>query len=925
MHILDTFDAIVAKANISSPIGDTVTWILQDEKLNRWLTDEDTRLLWMCGGPGCGKSVMAGFIMDFIQKSHPESTLCYFFCEKNIQNQDSTEGILRGLLHQLFTQKPELLEYAINCHQTVREFWSRSRPLWEILLRSIKDERAEQVFLVIDGFDESEGLESTQLLKWILAELPSIRIKIMFTSRPDGDYFNLFKRSGFNKDGTKCLNRTLIISLGAEHYWNMVQKDIQTFIELKVTEIGDTSGLNPETRAIIRAKISQKAGSTFLWVALIMQILESSASMSLASIDRVLEKLPESLEQAYHEMLSQVDNDSRPMSLKMLKVITAARRPLTLNELQEAFAIQPQSRSKADLAKHFEPFLERTARQLCKQLITIHDGKTRFIHSTVRDFLLCERKKEKSDLWYDFSGSEAKATMASICNSYLLLSDFRDKPLIIEDYIHGEKEQSVIQQYKFLHPFLTYAALNWADHFRTCEASASSESIDQAMRLSNVASNTYRTWFSIYCGAQPKSFGYPQGLSSCHLAAFNGHTTVLFQLMDRRINIELLDNAGWSPLHWACYGGHVSIVTQLLEAGAVPVNQSTPSRPGVLQMAVSGGHLAIVQILLEVVTQQDGSGKPIPSDVATLAIQTLSKGRMLLGEADMCRKVTDALLAYTKKSRAFRTAVERAEKLKKERDLLKISLHRSARRGDIEDVRAILKASFKIDDNENVLEAAVRSGNLALVKLLVEAGAQVNVAAGPGPKPDGHYTALQAAAERGDLEMVKYLLEAGADVNAMPSYHCGMTVLQAAVSSGNQDVVTLLLEAYADVHADPASWMGVTAMQAAARGGHLAIAKQLKEAGASVNEPAQWRGNTTLQWACQRGHTEFVKWLLQFETTLDALNEEPNRQQTAWQLAKGKDEIRELLKAAGARCVEKHKGFDYMYDSDENLKPEYAH
>jgi ankyrin repeat protein len=59
--------------------------------------------------------------------------------------------------------------------------------------------------------------------------------------------------------------------------------------------------------------------------------------------------------------------------------------------------------------------------------------------------------------------------------------------------------------------------------------------------------------------------------------------------------------------------------------------------------------------------------------------------------------------------------------------------------------------------------------------------------------PKGGYTALMAASEYGHREIVKLLIEAGADVNAADWY--GRTALGWALRGGHTDIVNLLKEA----------------------------------------------------------------------------------------------------------------------------------
>ena len=82
-------------------------------------------------------------------------------------------------------------------------------------------------------------------------------------------------------------------------------------------------------------------------------------------------------------------------------------------------------------------------------------------------------------------------------------------------------------------------------------------------------------------------------------------------------------------------------------------------------------------------------------------------------------------------------------------------------------------------------------GNLDAMRLLIEAGADVNANASLG-KP------LHEAAEKGNMDAMRLLIEAGADVNAKDEMG---TVLHAVAERGSVDAMRLLIEAGADVNA----------------------------------------------------------------------------------------------------------------------------
>ena len=151
----------------------------------------------------------------------------------------------------------------------------------------------------------------------------------------------------------------------------------------------------------------------------------------------------------------------------------------------------------------------------------------------------------------------------------------------------------------------------------------------------------------------------------------------------------------------------------------------------------------------------------------------------------------------------------------------------------------------------NALQAASFRSYEQVVKLLLDAGAEVNVQGGD------YGNALQAASFRGHEQAVKLLLDAGAKVNAQGGDYGN--ALQTASLGGHEQVVKLLLDAGAEVNAQGGVYGN--ALQAASEGGYEQVVKLLLDAGAEVNVQGGHYGNA-LQTASEGGYEQVVKLLL---------------------------------------------------------------
>lgn len=159
---------------------------------------------------------------------------------------------------------------------------------------------------------------------------------------------------------------------------------------------------------------------------------------------------------------------------------------------------------------------------------------------------------------------------------------------------------------------------------------------------------------------------------------------------------------------------------------------------------------------------------------------------------------------------------------------------------------ADVKAQSKLGNTALIL-AARKPGNSPTVKQLLERGTSANA------KNVFGTTALMCAAAAGDMASVRLLLDAGADINARPNMNVdgfifggGRTALMWAAFLGDEKLAKLLLERGAKIAAF--TQIG-SALGQAAWGGHAGVARVLLDAGAPVDQPDFIANYTPLHWA----------------------------------------------------------------------------
>lgn len=158
--------------------------------------------------------------------------------------------------------------------------------------------------------------------------------------------------------------------------------------------------------------------------------------------------------------------------------------------------------------------------------------------------------------------------------------------------------------------------------------------------------------------------------------------------------------------------------------------------------------------------------------------------------------------------------------------------------------------SSSSEDRASVLWEVASRGQVDVVKLLLDAGADVH-------SSKANVTALRAAFMNSYFSVAEALLLAGADLN-MPDEN-GQTALHQAARCGYLKIVEKLLDLGADVNLR--GWNRLTALHQAAGGQHLDIVDRLLAAGADINMPG-FLGQPVLFQAIQLGRHRFFKKLL---------------------------------------------------------------
>ncbi len=166
----------------------------------------------------------------------------------------------------------------------------------------------------------------------------------------------------------------------------------------------------------------------------------------------------------------------------------------------------------------------------------------------------------------------------------------------------------------------------------------------------------------------------------------------------------------------------------------------------------------------------------------------------------------------------------------------------------------------KLNKTRNtVLLSTAISGNLHLLKVLIENSADVN------SKDKGGQTPLHKSAENGHLECLKYLIEIKANPNAEDKH--SQTPVHKSAENGHLECLKYLIESKADVNAKDDK--GQTPLYKSAEKGHLELMKCLIENKGDVNAKDD-EGQTPLHKSARAGHLECCKYLFDKKADVNA-------------------------------------------------------
>lgn len=446
------FDQIDSRQmTIKKAHAKTCKWLLGDLKYLDWLDSsklcEHHGFLWIKGKPGTGKSTLLKFLLANSRKSMKESiVISFFFNARGDKLEKSTLGTYQSLLLQLLERIPTLesvfesLDLSVNgIHANYQ--WSEEslKALLEEAISRLGDSSVVCIIDALDECDERQIRDMTSFFELVgeLAVSANINLRVCFSSR---HYPHISMQRGLE-----------LVLEGQEGH----TQDITSYVESEL-KIGHS-----KVAGQIRNDLQEKASGVFLWVVLVVEILNKEHdSGRIHALRRRLQDIPGDLHELFRDVLTR-DSRNQDELILCLQWVLFAKHPLTPEELYFAIlsGVDPLGLSNWDSDVISIPDMKRFILDASKGLTETtasKNPKCQFIHESVKDFLLKEHGLAKiwPNLKNDFQG-QSHDRLKQCCVSYMNVGG--DLYLGIDLPKASAEAINLRNSVTVLYPFLEYA------------------------------------------------------------------------------------------------------------------------------------------------------------------------------------------------------------------------------------------------------------------------------------------------------------------------------------------------------------------------------------------------------------------------------------------------------------------------------------
>ncbi|KAF6806696.1 PFS domain-containing protein [Colletotrichum sojae] len=871
--------------NIKNAYHKTCEWLLQDTIYQTWLDPfklhEHHGFLWLSGKPGVGKSTIMKFAFSRARRDTEgdDIIIAFFFNARGNILEKSTAGLYRSLLFQLLDELPDLQGVLDDTALIPRR--QKSCPsvdvLQELLRNAISGLDQRRLTCFIDALDECDEEQVREMIVYFegLSEDAiggKIHLSICFSSR---HYPHIDIRNGLK----------LVLEDQPGH-----QRDLERYVKSHLR-----AGNGPYADRV-RAQVLEKAGGVFMWVVLVVELLNKEFTRGrMLTVEKRIQQIPSKLSELFGDILRRDDDDMEDFLL-CIQWILYAKRPLKRKELyfamrsglsdfhEDMLAYDPEK----DTEEAMDLLVISASRGLA-EITKSSAGIVQFIHESVIDFLV--KEKGLQQLWPDLCPEFPSRSHERLkqCCLFHITPYISRKTLNAYSWKGKMIRESALEKY----PFLEYAARQVLHH-----ADAASEEVPQDSFLENFP---LKDWIHLSNLPHVQQIRrYTPNVTLAYILAENNLVALLECHVQHHPNahVRVLGERYRFPLFAALANGHLLAAKALFGPAAYSFTadelfQTTvfyDRDQSLFHWAIQGHNVILAKLMIgsnyfnyEALDKKGHTAvhlMALAGDDTAVLIRPLIERLFLSGESmshtglsPVATHSQNLELADSLGESISRLDIEKAKPLVDSKNLKGRSpLSLAAGEGHEAVVQTLLQFDVDLEsaDNEHrrtPLSFAADAGYASIIRLLLDRGSSIDTVDGYGNTPlynavaNEHEPAVALLAERGASlhgqsngkdwstplykatekglqRTVQLLLESGACANNNGS--TGWVPLVAAAAAGNNEIVSLLLHYGASVDGPLLSGASIATplyKEPGAPGGHEVIAKLLRSHEPIVDDP----------------------------------------------------------------------------------------
>lgn len=635
--LLNTIDIEDYESKLETRVEGTLEWVLRKPQYSDWTSNPDVRLLWVTGYVGCGKTVLASFISRYLNELHTRALICRFFCDEKVEEYRNPQALLRSLIFQIVNKRRRLWRFVKKASDAGGfHIFSQFDALWNLFVQVARSEKKYSITIIIDGIDEFDQGDQYKLVTRI-SELLSLgdstSVKFFITSRP-------------NAEGAIDIQicAPQLVQLSLEDSKEEIDSDIRSVIHHRLERMMKRGACKPLVRESLEKMLVAKANQTFLWIKLVLPLLEDRRFLLLSDAEMIVNPLPITLTSLYRHLLLSIPEGDQATAARVLRLLVVCDRPLTGEEIGIMLTITSNHRSVSSLTAKHLLFGQESVQAVLGSLVRIHASHVELVHQSLKEYLtdLSSGIQDSLAATFGVDLTRDKMRVFEACSMYLSLEEFEqdiyttldsaeddffndeevtssrpsspfgldlfDEPIFKEDDFADETTWAAVNaKYKLF----DYAALHWAIDFAKSNEMATEQHNSAALSLCKADTAQLTNWLRYFWYKQTYFEPFPAVVDKLMVVSYFGHVRNMLHLLrgPDPINPESLSRA----LYWAARQGHGSCVQLLLqqpncESQSPPTKGQTP-----LSAAAQFGHLECVSLLLRDarvnVNTQDDSGR----------------------------------------------------------------------------------------------------------------------------------------------------------------------------------------------------------------------------------------------------------------------------------------------------------------------------